>query len=243
MYSFDFWSAFFADGFLFFIQLLTFSAIFSQVNTINGWNMNQVAIFIGTFTIIDGTIMATTFFGIISLPEKIRSGELDLYIVKPINTLFYVSFDSFNPASFMVSLMGVIIVCYGVIQEGIQMTAPLLIGYIILLFLMYLLMYALMIMIRLPAFWLVKVSGLLSIENEIIEFAFRVPGVVYKGIAKFVFWVVIPYGLIATIPTQFISDGLSLSYWLLAIGITVAFLSMSILGFKKGLMHYSSASS
>ncbi len=243
MYSFDFWSAFFADGMLFVVQLLTFSAIFSHTESINEWNMYQVVIFIGTFTVIDGLIMATCFFGVISLPSKIKSGDLDLYIVKPINTMFYVSFDSFNPASLLVSIFGFFIVAYGVVNLKIAITVPIVIGYLFLVVIMYILMYSLMLLLRVAAFWFIKINSLMNIENQVIEFAFRIPGIVYKGFMKFILWVIVPYGLIATIPTQFISDVLELKYWILSISVTLTFFILASYLFKKGLQRYSSASS
>lgn len=243
IYSYDFWAAFFADIMLFLVQILTFTTIFGQVERINTWTINDVIIFIGTFTIIDGLAMGTFFFGIITIPEKIRSGMLDLYITKPINTLFYIAYDNINPGSFLVTISGILIVSYGVVQKGMELTLIKILGYTFLVLLMYSLMFSLMVIIRTTAFWFVRIDSLMDIENQMIEFAFRVPGVVYKGIMKIILWIIVPYGIIATIPTQFLTGILSGEYWIVAIGVPVVFLVLSIALFKKGLSIYSSASS
>lgn len=243
VYSYDFWSAFFADIILFLVQLLTFSTIFNQVDKIGSWGINEVIVFIGTFTIVDGLAMATYFFGIISIPEKIRTGALDIYITKPVNTLFYVAYDNMNPGSFLVALSGLLIVAYGVIGLGIKLTLIRILGYAVLVILMYSLMFSLMLIIRTAAFWFIRIDSLMDIENQVIEFAFRVPGVVYKGVMKIILWIIVPYGLIATVPTQFLTGILSGQYWVLAIGVSAGFFILSVLIFNRGLSVYSSASS
>jgi len=243
VYSYDFWSAFFADSMLFFVQLLTFSAIFSHVEQVNGWTINEVIVFIGTFTLIDGLTMATYFFGVITLPEKIRTGRLDIYITKPVNTLFYSTHDSMSPGSFMVCIAGIIMVLYGASKMGIEFSFGLLFGYIFLALMMFILMFSLSVILRSVAFWFVRIDSLMEIENQLIEFAFRVPGVVYKGFMKIILWVVLPYGLIATIQTQLLAGMMDPKTWLFVITITVTFFTIAVLLFKKGLSVYSSASS
>lgn len=243
MYSFDFWGVFFADSMLFIVQLITFGAIFSQVNEINGWSLYQVIVFIGTFSIIDGTCMATYFFGVLTIPRLVRSGDLDLYIVKPVNTLFYVSFYSMTPSSLLVVCSGAFVVVYGLVMGGISVTPVRLLTYIGLLFPMYALMFALMLILRSASFWLVRIDALAELEGQLIEFAYRIPGVVYEGLVKVFLFMVVPYGLIATVPVTALTEGLSPGMWLLTLSITTLFCSLSIFMFYAGLGRYNSASS
>lgn len=243
MYRFDFWSAFFADGMLFIVQLLMFGTIFTSVNHINGWEFYQIVIFVGTFTLIDGMVMSTFFFGLIGLPDKIRTGELDIYLVKPVNTLFLISFHQVNPGSIMVTVLGLGIVGYGLSIGGVVPSVFQVLMYIAALISMYLLMFAQMVLIRVVAFWTVKVRGLMEIENSIIEMAFMVPGSAFRGITKILFMIVLPYGLIASGPTFVLTQWMSPVFYLWAVGAGVLFFGLAILAFKRGLADYSSASS
>ncbi len=94
-----------------------------------------------------------------------------------------------------------------------------------------------------PAFWFVKINSILSFESQTTEFAFKVPGVAYQGIIKFILWVVVPYALIATIPTQFLTGSFGFKYWGLSLAVTSFFLFLAFYLFNKGLAFYSSASS
>jgi ABC-2 type transport system permease protein len=243
IYSFNFFAALFVDGVLFVIQMLAFTTIFSQVDSVNGWSKFHVIIFIGTFTILDGIYMATYFFGVISLGDKIRNGELDIYITKPVNTLFLISFENMNIGSILISILGAIMVGYGALNLGIEITFIKILGYVFLLFIMYLLMYNLMVILRCCAFWFIKADNIYKLENELVNFCFKVPGIMYKGISKIIFYFILPYGLIATIPTEFLTGTMTVNGWIIAIGVCCIFSLLTWFLWKKGLGRYSSASS
>ncbi len=100
VYSLNFWIAFFVDTILFAFQLLAFVSIYQFIDSINGWTLHQMIIFIGTFSIVDSLSMGSFFFGLLNLPELIRTGSLDMRITKPIDTQFYISVENFSPGSF-----------------------------------------------------------------------------------------------------------------------------------------------
>ena len=87
MYRLSFFGASFVDGTLFVMWLLMFSTIYSQVDSIGGWNKGQTIIFLGTFSLLNAINMTIYFFGVNEIPGKIRYGELDHYLTKPVNPL------------------------------------------------------------------------------------------------------------------------------------------------------------
>jgi ABC-2 type transport system permease protein len=243
MYSFNFWMAFFTDLSLFILQIVLFSAIFLQVETLNGWNIYQMIVFIGTFTILDAIYMTTYFFGVLTIPDKIRTGALDTYIVRPVNTLFYVSLENIDLGSSILVIPGILMVAYGTGMLGVPVTVWRVLGYIFLLLIMVLLMFILMIIIRTLAFWLVRIDAFCEIENGLVDFSYRIPGVVFRGLWKLIFFIFLPYGLMATIPTQLLTDVLDGRYWIMTIGVFAAFWCLGIFLWKRGMRRYSSASS
>jgi len=243
IYSFNFFTTLIIDGIFFVIQMLAFTTIFLNVDSVNGWSKFHMIIFIGTFTILDGIYMATYFFGVFSISDKIRNGELDMYITKPVNTLFLVSFENISIGSILISIPGIVMVVYGTIKLGIEISVMKILGYIFLLFIMYIILYNLMVLLRCFSFWFTKVDNINKLENELVNFSFRVPGVMYQGISKIIFYFVLPYGLIATIPTEFLTGTMNKSGWFIAIGVCVAFTLLRKVIWKMGLKRYSSASS
>jgi ABC-2 type transport system permease protein len=92
-------------------------------------------------------------------------------------------------------------------------------------------------------------QGILSIatvhhlEDSLIELSMKVPGVVFEGVWKILFQVVLPYGLMATLPTQMLTGTLSLPSLLWGSGIAVLFTFFAFRLWKFGLTRYKSASS
>jgi ABC-2 type transport system permease protein len=99
------------------------------------------------------------------------------------------------------------------------------------------------VLLRVPAFWLVRITAFQDLENSLVEFSFRVPGVVFRGVWKFMLYVVLPYGLMATIPTQFLTGGMTLRHWLLVGGVCILFWVGTLGLWRIGLRRYGSASS
>ena len=79
-----FFGPYFIDTSYFLVQLFAFEAIYGHVDKIRGWGHGEILVFVGTFSLINALNMIIFFFGVISIPEKIQTGELDLYLTKPV---------------------------------------------------------------------------------------------------------------------------------------------------------------
>jgi ABC-2 type transport system permease protein len=243
IYRSSFWTVLAVDGSMLLIQFTVFNTLFANVSDINGWTRNQMIFFLGTFTLINGIQMCLYFFGMMELPDKIRSGKLDLYIVKPVNTQFWVTFENIDLGSALTILPGVAMVVYAGAALGIQLTIVKVIGYLLLLTLMLVLLYSLMLLFRTLSFWFTRIDSLFELEGELMAFSFRVPGIVFKGLMRAAIYLILPYALLATVPTKFFTDFISGGEWLAAIIVTAAFYLVASTLWKKGLKQYSSASS
>lgn len=104
--------------------------------------------FIGTFSLINALNMALYFFGVISIPGKIKSGQLDMYITKPLNSLFHLSFESMDPGSILLVFASIGILVYAVSGMNMQVTIFTIAGYIFLIFLMLVLYYDMEVILR-----------------------------------------------------------------------------------------------
>jgi len=242
-FRFSFWGAFFADGSLFLIQLLTFETIYSQVDSIGGWNRGQMIIFVGTFSIINALNMLIYFFGIVDLPGKIRRGDLDHYLTKPINPLLRLTFENVNVGSIPLVIMSILIVCYGVNISGIQVSFLLGLGYAAFVLLMTLLWYDMELILRTIPFLVISANGIMRLEDLMLELNFKVPCVLYKGVFKLIFYFLLPYGIMSTVPTQFITHSIDGRGVGVSIFTVIVFTVFALWFWKFGLKHYQSVSS
>jgi len=243
MFRFSFFGVFIADGTLFLVQLLAFEAIYSQVDSIGGWNRGQMIIFVGTFAIINALNMLIYFFGTGDLPGKIKRGDLDQYLTKPVSPLLRLTFENVDPGSVPLVVFSVLIVCYGVAVTGAEVTLLTGLAYCALIILMTLLWYDMMLILRTIPFLVISANGIMQLEEQVLEMNFKVPGVLYRGVFKTLFYFILPYGVMSTVPTQLLSGVLTAPGLVHAITVVAAFTAFALWFWRFGLRHYKSASS
>ena len=242
VWRFSFFGAFFADAVLFLVQLLTFQVIYSQVDAIGDWNRGQMIIFVGTFSMINALNMLIFFFGIVDIPGKIKRGDLDLYLTKPVNPLLRLTFEEVNPGSFPLIIMSVLIIIYGVNITGVEVTLSLALGYCAIVFLMTLLWYDMEVILRTIPFLVISANGIMQLEGHLLDMNFKVPGILFKGVFKVIFYFILPYGIMSTVPTQLLTGSLSPGGLIQALCVVVFFTVFALWFWKFGLKHYKSAS-
>jgi ABC-2 type transport system permease protein len=239
----SFFGAFIADGTNFVIQLLTFSVIYGQVDSIGDWSRGQMIIFVGTFSMMNGLELLITWYGVRRITEYIRDGSLDHYLTKPGNVLLRLSLEETNLGSMPLLLLSGGIVAWGVSLEGIHITPLLILGYSVMVLLMTLLWYDLEIIWRTIPFFTISANSLNRLEDDIFALNFRIPGVLYKGFFKVVFYIFLPYGIMSTVPTQMLTNTLTIPGFIHALCIVIVFTAITLWFWRFGLKHYKSASS
>lgn len=243
VFQLSFFGAVFVDGTLFLMQLLMYQAIYSQVDSIGGWNRGEMIIFIGTFSLINALNMTVFFFGTNDIPNKIKGGDLDHYLTKPVNPLLRLTFESVDPGSFPLVIASILLIVYGVKGLEVVVSPIRFFAYFLFVLLMTLLWYDLQIIQRTLPFFTISANNIGRMGDTILELCMKIPGTLFHGIYKVLFYLVIPYGIMSTIPTQFITGRLTLLGICYGIGIVVFFTAFTLWFWKFGLRHYKSASS
>lgn len=243
VFRLSFFGAFFVDGTMFIMQLLMYQAIYSQVDSIGGWTRGEMIIFIGTFSLINALNMTVFFFGTNDIPNKIKNGDLDHYLTKPINPLLRLSFESVDPGSIPLVIASILLIIYGVNSLDTSITPLRYIAYFLFVLLMTLLWYDLQIIVRTIPFFTISANNIARMGDTILELCMKIPGSLFQGVFKVLFYLVIPYGIMSTIPTQFITGNLTTPGIVYGIFVVILFTSFTLWFWSFGLRHYKSASS
>lgn len=241
-YRLSFFGALFVDGSMFVLHLLMFNVIYAQVDNIGGFSQGQMTIFIGTFSLINALNMTIYFFGVLQLPSKIQSGDFDQYLTKPVSPLLRITFENIDIGSSPLILLSIGIILYGVAQLGVSVTGETFLLYSVFIILMTFLWYDLEVIIRTLPFFFIS-NGISQVEETMMFLCMRVPGVVFKGAYKVLFYLILPYALLATIPTQVLTNTAPPKLIIYSVLIVIAFTIFAQVFFKFGLKHYKSASS
>ncbi|NLG24684.1 MAG: ABC transporter permease [Clostridiales bacterium] len=241
MYRLSFFGAFFVDGAMVTTQLIAFQAIYAGVDSIAGWGRAEALLFVGTFSLVNALNMVVFFFGINGLADKVKTGELDGYLVKPMNPLVRLTFENIDLGSVPLLLYSAAILSYAGRLLPSPPTPGRVLGYVGMALAMTLLWYDLMLILRSISFYTTSVKGIQRVEGSLIELNMRLPGVAFRGAFKALFMLVLPYGLIGTVPAEVMAGLIAPAGAAYALAIAAAFTGLALGLFRAGLRRYDSA--
>ncbi len=143
--------------------------------------------------------------------EKHTTILLTLHYVEDIRTLceramavsplFRLPFEQINPGSLPLVCMSLCIIGYGIrtggLRPGGRQAANLL-----WMLLMAVLYYDMEVLMRSLSFYVLSTSRMDQLEEASLELCMKLPGTVLYGVYKLLFYCLLPYGLMATVPVR-----------------------------------------
>lgn len=241
-YRFNYFIGVFIDLFWASITLISVDWIFGQVNLIAGWSKNEALLLACINMVFASLIWYFIIPSMDFLAESIHKGNLDFYLIRPINTRFLVSVSKFSSDQFIrIIVLGLLIFHF---LNLLQITPSLLqwLGFLVLFVIGLLIFYGIFFLITTTTIWLINLSNIQFIFQVIVD-AGAYPVDIFRNTLKLVFYYLIPLGFLATFPTQVL---LGKGDWkLIGVGLlaTLVILGISQWFWNFALKHYSSASS
>lgn len=224
------------------VQFAFFHIIYLQTDILAGWSIEQIRLFVCTFIIVDALMMTFIANGLWLFPQHINSGDLDTYLTRPVNSLFFLTLRDFAANSFLNLLLALGIGLFIFTTSSFDFTLSQLVVYPLMLIVATVLYSFLQLIFIIPVFWIQSPNGLGNLFYTMAHSMER-PVQVYKGTTRFIFTFVLPFGMMTTYPASAV---LSEDPWILLwLQLGVAFIFWVILQFfwKLGLRNYTSASS
>ncbi|RYZ67740.1 MAG: hypothetical protein EOP05_17345, partial [Proteobacteria bacterium] len=94
----------FTDIIWYIAQLSVFEVLFDHTNAIGGWNIESMRVFMGVLFLIDAVWMLIFQENFDKFSEKIRKGDLDLLLAKPVNAQFMMTFQKMS-AAYLINIL------------------------------------------------------------------------------------------------------------------------------------------
>ena len=173
----------------------------------------------------------------------IADGDFDRYLLRPINPLFQVISERFQPDGFGEFVTGVILVIIASIKLSLTFTVDKIIVLIITSISGAFIITSLKMFVASIAFWTKRSGGLLQTIYSFNEFCYY-PVTIYNKALQFVLTFILPFALTSYFPATYILGKQNL-IWALAIpvGFSVIFTLLSYKTWCSGINHYESAGS
>lgn len=223
-------------------ELLSLGIIFSNTETIAGWDFGDLIALLGVFRLVHTLMIALIWPNTEKFNQSIRDGSMDYTLLQPINSLFLVTFSRITVWRAWDLVLAAILIVVGINLSG-DTTTPLdILIFILLTISGAIVIYSLWIVLIALTFWFTKFDNNVTILQALLD-AGRYPVTVYPVWLRILVTFVVPIAVATTIPLQGLRGDLTLgrSLMFLVIG-AVSFLIASRV-WKAGLKRYSGASS
>ncbi|HET7559023.1 MAG TPA: ABC-2 family transporter protein [Limnochordia bacterium] len=214
---------------------------FSQTKTLGGWSLDQIIVLIGVFHILSGVVRAVFAPNLNQVSEDVRTGALDFTLTKPGASQFLVSFRRIVISALADSLLGLLLITFGIIRLGGADLAAVLL-FAAALMCACAILYAFWLFIITFVFWFVRVDNVTQLFWSLFE-AGKYPVTIYPGWLRFVVTFLIPTAIVTTVPTQGLGGHLTPAGLLVFAAAAALALWLSSRFWRFGVRHYTSASS
>ncbi len=222
-------------------QIFTFEVLFRHTKLIGSWDIYQTRVFLGVLFIIDAFYMIFLQENLDKFSEKVRKGELDLLLTKPVNSQFMISFQRVS-----VSCFGNLMIAFGWFIHSLLQLQDVSWGRVLWIFLLipcgFAILYSIRFAIAALSIILVRADNLQFVWYQLYRLGMR-PDSIYLRWLQIIILTILPVGLIASVPARAILD--PPEFWVYAWSILAAPLALILTSqfWKFALTKYQSASS
>jgi ABC-2 type transport system permease protein len=223
-------------------ELLSLGIIFSNTETIGGWDFGELIALLGVFRLVHTLMIALIWPNTEKFNQSIRDGSMDYTLLQPVNSLFLVTFSRITVWRAWDLVLAAILIVVGINMGGDTTTPLNFLTFILLTISGAIVIYSLWIVLIALTFWFTKFDNNVTILQALLD-AGRYPVTVYPAWLRILVTFVIPIAVATTVPLQALRGDMTLSRALMFIAIGAVSFIVASQVWKAGLKQYSGASS
>ncbi|PIS10800.1 MAG: hypothetical protein COT73_07395 [Bdellovibrio sp. CG10_big_fil_rev_8_21_14_0_10_47_8] len=229
------------DIFWYAAQIITFETLFRHTDRIGSWNLEQTRVFLGLLFVVDAFYMIFFHDNLDRMSDRVRKGEMDLLLAKPVDSQFMLSCQRMATALIGNLLIGLSWLSFSLYNlPGFQPARLLWLIFLIPAGLLCL--YSVRFMFCSTAILFTRSENLQYLWFQVYKLGMR-PDSIYFPWLKFVILTILPVGIVASVPARAILDppNFALFAWVVVWSFVLLYLSHRF--WQWALTKYSSASS
>ncbi len=223
-------------------QLAIFEVLFRHARTLSGWNLDSTRTFMGVLFLVDSVWMFLFSENLDRLTSKVRNGDLDFLLVKPINAQFMISLQKLNTA-----YLGNVALTFGFLLWAAH-RLPGGFDFTRLLWLLYAVPWSLLLVYAIRFFFsslsviFINAESINYIWYQLYRMGTR-PDSIYPPWLRYILLSFIPVGFIASVPTRLML-GTDEPWMIFALpGLAVCLFWLTCKFWQRTIRSYTSASS
>ncbi|WP_300347936.1 ABC transporter permease [Clostridium sp.] len=224
-----------------FTSLIFISLIFNNIPSLKGWSFYEIIFIYGFSQIPRGIDHIFTDYLWIFCRKSIIYGEFDRYLLRPLNPLFQVIAERFQPEGFGELLVGLILVIYSGIKLGVTITPIWIISFIISIIGGTLVYTGVKLATASISFWTKNSFGHVQVAYSLSDFA-KYPITIYPGGIKGLLIFIIPFAFTGYYPASYLLGKLNFFMGVIStLIIGIITISVAYMIWLKGVSSYESA--
>lgn len=227
------------------LMLIFYDTIFARTSAIGGWTKADYLFFIGCYTALEGVLETFVLGNCSEFGELVRTGELDVILLRPIDEQFLVSFRRVEWSSIPNVILGFALMIGGLVMQSWTFNPLRMLGFVVSFACAVAMAYSFLIMLASTAVWLIRNQSLYELW-WLFTSLMRYPREIFSGWAMPIgklFTFVIPVLLVINVPARTMVKVVEPGMMAFMLGVTIALLWLSRRVFRRALMSYRSASS
>lgn len=224
------------------VQISVFEVLYLHTSAISGWGIGKIRVFLGCLFLADTINMMLYHENMENLSDRVRKGALDLILAKPVSSQFMLSLYRLHPSYFLNFVF-----CFGWLLHSLYVemggvTLAVLVKIIVMALCANMIMYSIRFMVSSLSVVMGRAESLMQIWYSLFRMSLR-PDFVYPPWLRYAILFFLPLGFVASVPAHVVMEIRSLIWLAGAIGLSVIFLFLSHLMWRRILKYYASASS
>lgn len=238
-------SSFLGKGFVEIIWMsstvLFFKSVFNVAPTLVGWSEPEVAVFVGTFLLVDAIYMILLHDNLQGFSELVRSGMLDFYLMRPSSALFLALFRKVSPHALINLGFSLWVVYSGLTHlEEVTLFSSSGLLWAVSVGLGFCVLAGLGTLFVTLSFWFTQTSSLLWLFHEVYRLGSRPETFYQKWIQRLVVSI-FPAALFASVPVQIFLNKKSIDWFFYLFAMVFLVWACVLFLWTRGLKRYDGA--
>jgi ABC-2 type transport system permease protein len=218
--------------------------LFSQVETVRGWNLSSTLALLGVYLTISalrGLFIGPSLNALAGMDGEVWTGQFDFTLLRPIDVQFLTSFRHWRPLALIDLALGLGVLGTATYQLRLSLAFPHVATFLVTLGTGVTTLYAILLTFSALVLWS---PGFFFtwVFDAVFQMA-RYPVGLYPGWLELILTWVVPVGVMTTVPAQALTGDLSVGMLAGSIALATALLVGASALFRFGLRRYASASS
>ena len=233
----------FIDAIYYLSLFFFFKIVFQFTDSLGDFNQEAVVIFLICLYLSDSLYVFFLGGNVFEVNNKVKSGDLDFILLKPINSQFFISCRYvMTNALISLSILIFLLIRLAYVFHGNQIIAINFVFYTLSIILGIFIFYSFEFLISCMAFWFRNFSYAGWLSSELTKYSRR-PDSIYKNWLRKSLFTIFPMAMICSVPARMLLFGPNVYLLILQCFIAACFLLLTTFIWRRGLMRYESASS